>query len=291
MIKEVKSTRNYKQFKKLIGNRKVDEARINKIVKSIKKVGYITNPIIVNDKLEVIDGQGRLEALERLHMPVEYIVEPGIGIDECISMNMHQTNWTLLDYIVSFASRGMESYIKILKLKQDYPEFSLHAIGTALFGVGRLSGAVINKGELEISDEIYEMATKRLDYCRQFNDVILKMKVNREFLRQSIIFMTMIEEVDKEFFLEKFLKEGQLLKPFHTIPECMQSIEELYNYGKSKRVYIHMFYDILARENGRKNIREINEKGLNVYPRKKEEITMINSAEELKKALQENKEE
>ena len=285
-MKEIKSTKNYKMFKKLVGNRKVDENRINKIVKSIKNVGYITSPIIVNEKMEVIDGQGRLEALERLHMPVEYIVEPGIGINECISMNVHQTNWTLMDYIISFATRGLESYIKILKLKQEYPEYSIHGLGTALFGVGKLSGAIINKGDLEISDELYEVAKQRLEYCRQFNNVIMKMNVNRECLRQSILFLTMIDEVDKEFLLERFLKEGQLLKPFHTIPECMQAIEELYNYGKSKRVYIHTFYDILARENGRKNIRDVNKKGLNVHSREKEVIKPINIAERLMKTLE-----
>lgn len=282
-MKEINNTKNYKQFKKLMGNRKVDENRINKIIKSIRKVGYITSPIIVNEKMEVIDGQGRLEALERLHMPVEYIVEPGIGINECISMNVHQTNWTLMDYIVSFASRGMESYIKILKLKQEYPEFTIHAIGTSLFGIGKLSGAQINKGDLEISDELYETAKSRLKYCRQFNDVIMKMSVNKECLRQTILFLTMIDEVDKDFFLEKFLREGQLLKPFHTIPECMQAIEELYNYGKQKRVYIYVLYDVLARN----NLKRSQESMKKISKRKNEKETIkIECADDLKKALE-----
>ena len=66
--KVVKSTKNYEMFQKLEGNRPVLERRINKIIASINNVGYITSPIIVNDKYEVIDGQGRLEALKQLKL-------------------------------------------------------------------------------------------------------------------------------------------------------------------------------------------------------------------------------
>lgn len=254
MKKEIKSTKNYKQFKKLIGNRRVDELRVQRIIKSIKAVGYITSPIIVNEKMEVIDGQGRLEALERLHLPVEYIVEEGAGINECISMNIYQTNWSLMDYIVSFASRGNENYIKLLKMHKEYPEFTIHALGTALFGIGKISGTVIHRGDLQISDDLYNSAVERLEYVRQFNDVITDMNVNRECLRQTLLFTTYLENVDREYLLNLFLKEGKLLRPYHTIPECMQSLEELYNYGKHKRVYFYALYDTLARENGRKPV-------------------------------------
>lgn len=288
-MKEIKSTKNYKQFKKLIGNRKVDELRVNKIMKSIKNVGYITSPIIVNENFEVIDGQGRLEALERLHLPVEYIVEEGVGINECIAMNIYQTNWTMIDYIVSYASRGNENYIKLLKMHKEYPEFTIHALGTALFGIGKICGAIIHRGELQISDDLYNSAIERLEYVRQFNDVIVEMKVNRECLRQTLLFTTFLEEVDKENLLSVFLKEGKLLKPYHTIPECMQSIEELYNYGKHKRVYLYVLYDTLARENGKKGIKFVNETGKNIYNRNKE--VELESAEQLNKALEEIKEE
>ena len=61
-------------FKTMDGNRLLKNDRVNKIVESINAVGYILSPILVNEKMEVIDGQGRLAALERLKMPVHYMV-------------------------------------------------------------------------------------------------------------------------------------------------------------------------------------------------------------------------
>ena len=82
-INTVNRTTDYSLFKRLEGNRNVLEIRVKRITASIKKVGWIQNPVIVNEKMEVIEGQGRLEALKRLGMPVDYIIVPGIGLDEC----------------------------------------------------------------------------------------------------------------------------------------------------------------------------------------------------------------
>lgn len=284
-MKEIKSTKDYKKFKKLIGNRNVTETRINKILQSIAKVGYISNPIIVNEKMEVIDGQGRLAALERLGLPIEYVIQEGVGINECISMNLHQTNWNLMNYIVSFASRKNENYIKLLKLSRDYNDFNLNALATALFGVAKFHAPIITNGELIISDEALQLATNRMDYVRQLNETIAKMQVNKSTLRQALLYMSMFEEVDKEGFIDQFKKNGLLLKPFHTLRECMQSMEDLYNYGRHKKLYIYTMYDKIARQNEKHGLEKIM---LNTSLNKKiNEEDEIKTAEELTKALNE----
>lgn len=96
MLKEISKvciTDNYGMFKRLEGNRDIADSRCKKIIKSIQTNGYIHSPIIVNENMEVIDGQGRLKALETLGLPVEYIVFPGMSIKECIALNVYQTGW------------------------------------------------------------------------------------------------------------------------------------------------------------------------------------------------------
>ena len=73
--KKIYITKDYSIFKKLTGNRSTELERITKICDSIREVGYITSPILVNENMEVIDGQGRLEAFKELGIPVEYIIE------------------------------------------------------------------------------------------------------------------------------------------------------------------------------------------------------------------------
>ena len=48
---------DYDKFTRVKGNRNPKSAK--KIIESINNVGYILNPILVNEKFEVIDGQNR----------------------------------------------------------------------------------------------------------------------------------------------------------------------------------------------------------------------------------------
>ena len=63
------------------GNREIEESRVKKIKDSILKVGYITSPIIVNEKMEVIDGQ-------RKNRGIKTIKFPGVEIAELIWYNI-----------------------------------------------------------------------------------------------------------------------------------------------------------------------------------------------------------
>jgi len=112
MENKILSTKDYNLFKKMVGNRPTQLFRVKKILKSIEKVGYITNPIIVNDKMEIIDGQARFEALKQLNLPIDYIIVNNAGIKECISMNTYNSNWKEMDYINSYANVGNINYIR-----------------------------------------------------------------------------------------------------------------------------------------------------------------------------------
>ena len=109
----VKFTSNYSQFKKLGGNRDVGSCK--KLIKSIEKVGYIPNPIIVNEKMEVADGQHRLQACEELGIPIAYIVIPGVTVETARNMNTGQKNWKNIDYIKSYAETG-NAYIESIRV-------------------------------------------------------------------------------------------------------------------------------------------------------------------------------
>ena len=123
------TTTDYRKFNKLLGNRAVTEKRVNAITDSMKRRGYIKNPIIVNDRFEVIDGQGRLAALETLGLPVEYILVPGLTIEDCISMNVQMKNWGPADYVDSYADRGEPNYIALRDLMREFPTLNFSVLG------------------------------------------------------------------------------------------------------------------------------------------------------------------
>ena len=237
MEKKIERTNNYKIFKKLKGNRDVAPTRVRKIVESINKVGYITSPVIVNEKMEVIDGQGRLQALEYLGMPVEYIVHNGAGIDECLSMNIHQSNWTMRDYIKSYADRGVKGYIYTQKLIEEYGDLSLSAILMSTQETYKVQKKVYN-GELIVTEESYERAKEKLSFIRNIVNNMKHKNGSKSHLEYALIICLNMDIVDKERLKNKLIERCGIMKAWSNTMNCLQSIEDLYNEQLGYPIFI-----------------------------------------------------
>ena len=75
-ITKVLYEKNYTKFTLLDDNRDINDVHVEALAKSMKKSGQLM-PIIVNENLEVLDGQHRLKACELLGLPVAYVVNIG----------------------------------------------------------------------------------------------------------------------------------------------------------------------------------------------------------------------
>ena len=113
IIANVYEENDYSVFKRLDDNRDVFESRVKKLIASMTE-RYILNPIIVNEKMEIIDGQGRFEARKAMGKPIHYIMVRGATSDDCRRMNKYNTSWKALDYARSYAKGGKVSYINLL---------------------------------------------------------------------------------------------------------------------------------------------------------------------------------
>lgn len=240
---EVIRTKQYEIFKELEGNREVSTLRISKIINSIKEIGYVVNPIIVNEKMEVIDGQGRLEALRILKMPVDFIMVEGLGIKECIAMNIYQTNWSLNDYIKSYASKGNKNFVLFMELMEKYPEYNCYVISTALKGISKITNEQFKKGTFEITDEEYEKAIKKLEYLEKFKGLFDNVKGKKYYLYQSLLFCYDFEDVDNGRMLEKMKELSHTMGAFSNINTCLEEIEKIYNRNVFKSNYAFIVTD------------------------------------------------
>lgn len=238
---QVYTTSDYSKFKKLLGNREVSQRRINKIISSINEVGYITSPIIVNENMEVIDGQGRLEALKELNLPVDYIIVEGAGIDACLNMNIYQEKWRVIDYINSYVERGNENYRRLKVLLDTWPLFSINVVVTALYNLGRYSISAIKSGGLVITDENYEKALDNLNYITPLIPYAKKTNGKLEPFFQAVIYARNMEEVDEERLIEKLKENMGIMSNWSDIATAVQSIEEVYNKGLHPKNIVYMY--------------------------------------------------
>jgi hypothetical protein len=236
-------TDEYNRFRVLEGNREVRNKRVKKIISSIDNVGYIPAPIIVNEKYEVIDGAGRLEACIRKNIPVTYEVIPGLGIKECISMNINQENWAIKDYIASFAQLGDESYVNLQNLINEFNRIPLRVIA----GIARekidLNVSQIKNGEFICTQENYENARNTLMYISKFSNLVRDLG-KAEYWLFALGFCYATPEVDNEMLYNKMLNyQGRFIKAIDT-KGIFEQIEKAYNFStpKGKKVYIYALY-------------------------------------------------
>lgn len=230
---KVYTTKDYSIFKRLVGNRDIPETRISKIVESIQTIGWVHNPIIVNEKMEVIDGQGRLTALQRLKMPVEYIIAEGAGNKECIYMNMNMVNWKLPDFIKSYAEQGNENYQRLLSLMEKYANGNLDIISTAVYRVSKSKHRDIKQGTLQLTEEQAKAAIPRLEFIKPILEKIDERKLPGSLvtLMQTLIYYFDYPEVDKDrlaYSVEKYIYNST---PWVLNTDCETEVENCYNYG------------------------------------------------------------
>lgn len=205
---QVLKTTKYSMFKRLEGNR--DVKCVKKIIDSINKVGYIPNPIIVNQYYEVIDGQNRLQAAKELNLPVFYYIVKDIGINEARSMNLGRTNWKPIDYIRSYAESGSASYQMLLDLIEKFPIYSYQEICGFMSNTITTAGwkaTTLIEDNFEISVGEYEMAKWSMMQLEDLLPTLSKIIGSKRLIRTSIAWCMNVEGVNIDR-LKKVIREN-----------------------------------------------------------------------------------
>jgi hypothetical protein len=119
----VQKTTNYGLFNYIDSNRTISKPHVQHLIDSFEKNPTLvqTRPILVNENMEVIDGQHRLQACQTLHLPVYYMVAQGTDIESAQLMNALQKGWGIMDYARSYAMSGKQDYKRFLQLHEEYP--------------------------------------------------------------------------------------------------------------------------------------------------------------------------
>ena len=250
---KIYQTKNYSIFKCIIGNRIVEEARVQKIIRSIKKVGYIAEPIIVNEKMEVIDGQGRLEACKRLGLPVYYTVVEGLAFEHVIESNNSRTGWTSKDYVHAFSERGSNDYKYLEQLLAAYSgQLSITAVFAAAVPDNSTSvkSETVRGGGYTCTPAQYDKAVKMAEYFLKAKPFVSKLEGRKDRVYMALKFMKNHKNVDADLLLKKMEKGWVTDAPIETVRQAVGELQKLYNYRNRAKCYVLSDYDREAERQG-----------------------------------------
>ncbi len=258
-VSAIWETMNYDKFKILKGQRDVTRARVEKIKKSISKRN-IGAPIQVNEKFEVIDGQGRLQALRELGLPVRYYILQGAGIEDCRLENRTSTNWSIKDAIKSYADCGSQEYAFLNYL---YEKYSMLPNNVILYAIAKENCKTSNvmDGSVVIGLQESKLAIDLLEYIKRFvpyRNKIAGRSAIREFYF-ALAWTYAMPGVDNERLFEKVSSSadrgewrGEKYRA-GTVLESLESLEKVYNYrtAAGNKAYILEAYK-KAKDNGKR---------------------------------------
>lgn len=165
-------TRDYAKFVFHEKNRMVNDAHVNELVRSIKKNNLLfCQPILVNSKYEVIDGQHRLKAAIELDERIYYIIKPGLTIEDAIALNINTKNWGYKDYMDHWIAQGNENYVYF---KQYLEKYGLpYSLAAGMFMEGRgISGGGSEPVHIsQIIPEVLQNIEKRKKEVEKEKDI------------------------------------------------------------------------------------------------------------------------
>lgn len=238
----IQSTTDYDQFRFLEANRVQYRGHVEKLKSAFEEIGNLTQvqPILVNDRHEIIDGQHRFTACKELGLPIFYTTVPGLGVHEARSMNILHRNWTSDDYARSYANSGDSSYQRYMKLREDYG-LSHSVLLAYINGVDNRKGIFSNfrEGTLSFTPEQEKDTRKRLDMLMEIEEYT-HLARERGF---AMAFLKALgsEQYDHSEMVRKISLHGHILRRYAILEDNLRQIEEVYNFGRREGNRVRLY--------------------------------------------------
>lgn len=248
-VNKVYKTNNLSMFKQIDGNRIPNLQHVKRLADSIRVYGMKCNPILVNERMEVIDGQHRLMAAKESESFVYYIIVDGYSLNEVHTLNLNQKNWTKKDFMEGYASMGIESYIKLREFVKKNDDFSFHdcvALCSNITGGGTISDYKdsIRNGVKMNQVEIFEAGTwkgKDFNLAQDWANKIRMIKpyyfgYNRSTFVGTMIGLLQKETFDFNDFMHKIRLQPTALVDCANRDQYRTLIEDIYNYKSRNKI-------------------------------------------------------
>lgn len=233
---------NYKLFRMVEGNRKINEVKVARIIKEIESGNDVLNesPILVAENkshLEIKDGQHRFVVAQKLGRPVHYILKKeAMSIYNVARVNSNTEKWKAVDFINAYSKAGDDNYIRLGKFHKKYGI----AVGTCLtlltYGVQKNDGTddslmqQFQEGRFVIKK--WSEAVQLAEICKNFEE--FPGWNGRGFvIAISKIVQAGLCEMDK--LVAKFKKDPRKLMPQPNAKSYLNNLQLIYNIDNSKQ--------------------------------------------------------
>lgn len=237
---QIRKTSNLAIFKRMAGNRPISESRIKALEDKVKSYGWLIEnfPILTNERLEVVDGQHRLEYARRKGLPVSYTIRAGLSEAAPANLNNTNTAWTLRDYIQHYAELGYPAYVAMKALLDRWSgEFDVSTLAQALTGCQR-NGATFKSGLLTCEDDGEAKAEQALEWLHSIRPMLRGIVGHAKYYNQALLFCRGLPGFCPERMFEKLTQYQTDIVPVATVAQAVDVLEAVYNKRNREKLYL-----------------------------------------------------
>lgn len=261
---KIYATTDYSIFKDIKGNRPVNQSKAKDIMDSIREINLLEqNPIIVNEKMEVVDGQHRLYAASELQIPIFYTIKEGANLRTVQLINKNLSSWTKYNFLNSFIENGYQEYIVL----RDF--LVHHKIGISI-AISLMTGS-LKRPDMDKSMQDFISGEFKITHLKRGEEFIAQTEKLSRYLEgdywKSLNFLRALEivyqEVDPDLFRERVANSNIRLRRRPSVREYLRDFEEVYNYRQKREITRFLKTNQPPRENGKFVKKEVKEMKLN----------------------------
>jgi len=234
---KLQKTIRYSKFRKIRGNRALNKKYLSALAESIKDHNMLEqNPIMVNERMEVLDGQHRLNVAKLLDIPIYYLAVPTGSLREIQLLNTHQRRWTLYNFLDSWVERGKKDYIYI----KGFCERTGVSLSIAIW----LLSPELNRNETLDNFRAGSFIASRKQFAKAIVDRVKEMEkytkdnayTDRDFLRALVkVYRSGIRHED---LIEMLEKSKLKINRSANIRSYIREIEDVLNFRKQYPVRV-----------------------------------------------------
>lgn len=228
---------DYSIFKPHGEQQPMQTAHVKRLIASMKLHGFISaNPIHVyndGDAYRVIDGHHRLRAAQALGIAIYYVVGHKEDADLIAVKNWAVRKWSGDAFIHMYASRGIESYVKLVSyVKRGLPtKYAICLLSNETTASGNQNEAIRN-GTFKI--KVTKYAEAMIDVMDTLSGINPEVK-SKHFISAMAVLMR-INEFSIETLITKIQSSPRALEKCATREQMFRLIEEIYNFRSREKI-------------------------------------------------------
>lgn len=237
----IKKTRDYSMFKFRNDNREggVKQDHLEELKASIRINNLLDMcPILVNGKMEVINGQHRLRAAQDLGLEIYYEMNNDLNPIDIVLMNTSK-QWQLNDFSNFYVTNHYPEYLKL----SDF--IKKHGIGLKIvlqitMGATREKIHDFKHGKYIFTEESFG---NKIDWCKDTISLIKKLNGSSPYTSTSRFWKPLVRLMrDESFNMEKWIENIRTLsEKFHaraTASGYTKMIMDVYNWHNRNKIDI-----------------------------------------------------